>query len=87
MKEELISKKKEIEDFLNGPREYKPFVFEFYNDWNSFAFWQPMNWRNFTWIYFYTEINDYSVYLEIHLALLGFHFNLYWWRKPTEDGK
>jgi hypothetical protein len=57
---------------------------EVYHDWDSLIFWQSMNWRNFTWIRIDTETNNYSKYLELDLALLGFHFNLDWFRCTCE---
>jgi hypothetical protein len=51
--------------------------FNFRSDWDSFAFWQPMNWREFTLIHIGGEIGPNRWY-EIHIALLGFHFWSQW---------
>ena len=55
----------------------------FYHDWDSFIFWgkSEINWRNFTLIELTVETNPYSVYLEIHFAILGVHVDFDWWRK------
>lgn len=38
------------------------------HDWDSWIFWQKMNWRNFTWIYLNTEIMTPFKYVEISVA-------------------
>ena len=60
--------------------EEKRFSFGFYSDWDSFIFWKPMNWRNFTFIHFYVEISCARI-LELDFAILGLHFNFDWFRK------
>lgn len=51
------------------------------HDWDSWIFWQKMNWRNFTWIYLNTEIMTPFKYVEISAALLGFHLEIDIFRK------
>ena len=91
--EELINEEvlasKEFNDFLNNDflnTDYHPSKIEvfFRHDWDGFMFWQPMNWRNFTWFKIYTETNNYSKYLELSIAILGFHFELDWFRPHGE---
>lgn len=81
-----IKKETSHEDFMKQwtEREFKPFSFDFYSDWDSFIFWQPMNWRDFCWCYLNTEIGS-TKWLEFSIALLGFHFNFNWFRKYKED--
>jgi hypothetical protein len=42
-----------------------------WSDWDSFIFWKPYNWRDFTVINISGEIGVYTS--ELHLAILGFH--------------
>lgn len=51
--------------------------FTFYHDWNSFIFWEPMNWRDFTLIHIGGEVGPNRWY-EFHIALFGFHFYSQW---------
>ena len=44
----------------------------FFHDWDSLAFWKPMNWRDFTLITAKFETGPNRFY-EIHLAFMGFH--------------
>ena len=55
---------------------------DLHQDWDSFIFWKPYNWRDFTFIHFSVEVNE-GKFLELSIALLGFHFDLDWWR-PQE---
>jgi len=66
--------------------DYKPSRWSIgvYHDWDSFMFWQPMNWRNFTWFELSTETNSYLKYLELRFAILGFHIEIDWYR-PIGD--
>lgn len=61
-------------------RKYWPQV-SIYHDWDSFIFWQPMNWRDFTVIALSGEVSPNRWY-EIHFAILGFHFWSQWLRQP-----
>ena len=75
------------DEFYNSFKiEYRPSKIEinFHHDWDSFMFWQPMNWRNFTWFKIHTETNNYSKYFELHITVLGFHFELDWFRPHGE---
>ena len=44
----------------------------FWSDWDSFMFWKPKNWRDFTIINISGEVSEHKNY-EIHIALLGVH--------------
>jgi len=55
-----------------------------HHDWDSFLFWQPKNWRNFTLIGINCEFSGYKGdgWYEFNFALLGFHLNFTHTAKP-----
>ncbi len=79
---EAESKREEEEFFAQMKIPYTPPSFEtnFWCDWDSLIFWRSMNWRNFTVIRVAGETNIYSKYLELEIALLGFHIEINWYR-------
>lgn len=56
----------------------KNITLNFRHDYESFL--PNVNWRDFTWLNLYTETNGYSHYLELNIALLGFHLEFDWYR-------
>lgn len=65
-------------------REESIFGFDFYSQWDSFKFWEKMNWRDFTVINLRFETNSYSKYLELEIAILGLNFNFDIYRPFSE---
>lgn len=47
--------------------------FSFWNDWDSFVFWEHKNWRDFTLINISVETGT-NRYFMFHICVLGFHF-------------
>ena len=60
---------------------------QFGSDWNSFIFWKPMNWRNFTIFHLSFETNCYSRYFELSITILGLHLTFNIWRESPSKRK
>lgn len=79
MKEEK-SKPFDWQELLNRLEEKTGWSASFDHDWDSFIFWQPISWRNFTFIEIEYEYTEYSVSHELNLALLGFHLQIRYYK-------
>jgi hypothetical protein len=53
---------------------------EFYSQWDSLAFWKPLNWRDFTVIYLSFETSN-NKWIEITITLLGLGFIFHWFKE------
>lgn len=80
----MIFRKKEICPNCGNVEYSSQLGFYFHHDWDSFMFWKPLNWRNFTIIHLSIETNDYSKYLELEFGILGLNFNFDIYRKHYE---
>jgi len=80
----MVFLKKEICDRCGKETYSSQLDFRFYHEWDSFIFWKPYNWRNFTVIHLSFETNNYSKYLEFDFAILGLHFGFDIYRKFYE---
>jgi len=80
IKDEYDKQEDEFLSFMKIPYTPPSFSVGFHHDWDSLIFWRQMNWRNFTLIRIDGETNGYSKYLELEIALLGFHVEINWYR-------
>lgn len=74
----MFKTKKTVKCEICGKEEkHSIFSFSFMNQWDSFKFWEKMNWRDFTIILLQFETNSYSKFLEIDFAIFGLYFTFH----------